>query len=61
MIYEIWIRIDNEINLHEKNSMIITSKKTFTNESQARKISWNFIDECCHYEKIFGTFTNHVK
>jgi len=64
MIYQIWILIDNEINLREKSPNTMTCKKIIkkkTNENQIQKISWNFIGECDKYEKIFGTFTGNVK
>ena len=65
MIYQIWMLIDNEINLREKNHMTMTCKKIMkmkkTNENQTQKLSWNFISECYKYEKIFGTFTSNMK
>jgi len=58
MIYEIWILIDNEINSRQTSHIKMTKKKI--NENSTEKISWNFIDECNKYEKIFGTFTTTV-
>ncbi|CAF0962613.1 unnamed protein product [Adineta steineri] len=63
MIYQIWILIDNEINLREDNHMTNISKKIIKNKSEnsTQKLPWNFINECSKYEKIFGTFTNNMK
>jgi len=59
MIYEMWLLIDNEINSRENSHHIKMTKKKINN-NQTQKISWNFIDECNKYEKIFGTFTTTV-
>lgn len=58
MIYEIWILIDNELNSHRINQIKL-SKKQFQ-ENSIEKLSWNFLDQCVKYEKIFGTFTNNI-
>lgn len=54
LIYEIWIRIDNELNCRP-NNVRRRSTRTTTNKSD-EKISWNFIAECEQYEKLFGKF-----
>lgn len=59
MIYEVWIVIDNDINSRDKTFIKDGFKKT--NENRTKKLSWNFINECQNYEKIFGKFTTNTK
>lgn len=55
MIYELWILIDNELNSHQ---MKISEKKF--RKTSIQKFSWNFLNECNKYEKIYGTFINNT-
>jgi len=66
-IYEIWLVIDNEINLrHENNNFPsinskISKKCKKSDNINQQVISWNFLDECKKYERTFGAFATGVK